>query len=63
VENPDGLAQGVRKVELDGRELAELAIPLELELVKHRVRVLMGLRDKTENGDSPGPADGPPPEG
>jgi cyclic beta-1,2-glucan synthetase len=48
VENPDGLAQGVRKVELDGRELAERAVPLESDLVKHRVRVLMGSGDPTE---------------
>jgi len=63
VENPDGLAQGVRKVELDGRELAERAVPLESELVKHRVRVLMGSGDPTEKGDPPEPAEGPPLEG
>ena len=63
VENPEGLAQGVRKVELDGRELAEPVVPLESELVKHRVRVLMGSGDPIEIGDQPGPAEGPTPEG
>jgi cyclic beta-1,2-glucan synthetase len=63
VENPDGLAQGVRMVELDGRELAERAVPLESELVKHRVRVLMGSVDRTEKGDPAGPAESPPLEG
>jgi hypothetical protein len=53
----------VRKVELDGRELAERAVPLESELVKHRVRVLMGSEDRTEKGDPAGPDESPPLEG
>jgi cyclic beta-1,2-glucan synthetase len=56
VENPESLARGVIRVELDGRQLAERVIPLESELVKHRVRVLMGSGDKTADGGPPGPA-------
>jgi cyclic beta-1,2-glucan synthetase len=48
VENPEGLARGVIRVELDGRQLPERVIPLESELVKHRVRVLMGSGDQTK---------------
>jgi cyclic beta-1,2-glucan synthetase len=53
VENPEGLARGVIRVELDGRHLAERAIPLESELLKHRVRVLMGSEGKPANASPP----------
>jgi cyclic beta-1,2-glucan synthetase len=46
VENPDSCQRGVAWVELDGRRMPEGVIPLERELVKHRVVVRMGLRQE-----------------
>jgi cyclic beta-1,2-glucan synthetase len=43
VENPDGCQQGVAWVEMDGRRVAGGAIPLERDLVQHKVVVRMGL--------------------
>jgi cyclic beta-1,2-glucan synthetase len=42
VDNPDGVSTGVAWIELDGRRLESPAIPLQDELVKHRVVVRMG---------------------
>jgi cyclic beta-1,2-glucan synthetase len=42
VENPAGCQRGVLWVEMDGKRLAGKVIPLERELVKHRVVVMMG---------------------
>jgi cyclic beta-1,2-glucan synthetase len=42
VENPEGWERGVAWIELDGRRMDEAVIPLERELVKHRVRVRLG---------------------
>jgi cyclic beta-1,2-glucan synthetase len=42
VDNPEGLGQGVARVELDGQALKEGWIPLERILVKHRVVVTLG---------------------
>jgi cyclic beta-1,2-glucan synthetase len=42
VDNPEGLGQGVARVELDGQPLKESWIPLERILVKHRVVVTLG---------------------
>jgi cyclic beta-1,2-glucan synthetase len=42
VENPDGREHGVAWVEVDGRRLEDLCIPLERALVKHRILVRMG---------------------
>lgn len=42
VENPEGWERGVAWIELDGRRLDRAEIPLERELVKHRVRVRLG---------------------
>jgi len=42
VENPQGRAQGVSCVEMDGRRLPDMVIPLERALVKHRILVHMG---------------------
>jgi cyclic beta-1,2-glucan synthetase len=42
IENPDGCEHGIAWVEMDGRRLVDGAIPLERELVKHRLVVRMG---------------------
>jgi cyclic beta-1,2-glucan synthetase len=42
IENPDGLNRGVAWVEMDGRRMEDASIPLEKNLIKHRVRVRMG---------------------
>jgi cyclic beta-1,2-glucan synthetase len=42
VNNPDGVGQGVAWVELDGRRLEDLVIPLESAAIKHKVLVRMG---------------------
>jgi cyclic beta-1,2-glucan synthetase len=42
VENPEGVAGGVLRVELDGRLLAGNTVPLERSFIKHRVRVVLG---------------------
>lgn len=42
IENPEGLNRGVAQVEMDGRLLEDMKIPLEEELIKHRIRVLLG---------------------
>jgi cyclic beta-1,2-glucan synthetase len=42
VENPDHVSRGVASVLVDGHPSADQAIPLERELVKHRVVVRMG---------------------
>ncbi len=44
VVNPDGVESGVAWIELDGRRLPALAIPLERNAVTHRVLVQMGER-------------------
>jgi cyclic beta-1,2-glucan synthetase len=43
VENPDSRERGVAWVELDGRRLLDGIVPLERDLVKHKVRVRMGV--------------------
>jgi cyclic beta-1,2-glucan synthetase len=43
VENPDRVGRGVAWVEMDGRRLDGLDIPLENSPIKHKVRVRMGL--------------------
>jgi cyclic beta-1,2-glucan synthetase len=42
IENPEGVNRGVVWVEMDGQRLEDTAIPLEEELIKHRVRVRLG---------------------
>jgi cyclic beta-1,2-glucan synthetase len=42
VQNPSGCQRGILWVEIDGKRLADEVIPLERELVKHRVVVMMG---------------------
>jgi cyclic beta-1,2-glucan synthetase len=42
VDNAAGVERGVVAVEMDGRPLPDGVIPLERELVKHRVTVRMG---------------------
>ncbi len=42
VENPDGVEHGVRRIEIDGRELPGLAVPLSGARGRREVRVLMG---------------------
>lgn len=44
VENPEHLAQGVVWVEIDGKRTTQLVIPLERELIKHRILVRMGAK-------------------
>jgi cyclic beta-1,2-glucan synthetase len=43
VENPESRERGVAWVELDGRRLPDGTVPLERDLVKHKVRVRMGI--------------------
>ena len=45
VENPDGVEHGVLSLTLDGRPVPDEGIPLERDLVKHRVLARMGRRD------------------
>jgi cyclic beta-1,2-glucan synthetase len=42
VENPESREHGVSWVEMDGRRVSDLVIPLERGLVKHRILVRMG---------------------
>jgi cyclic beta-1,2-glucan synthetase len=42
VENPDVVGKGVAWVELDGRRLEVLSIPLDSNAIKHKVKVRMG---------------------
>lgn len=42
VENPDGVAHGVREVTLDGEKLDEKRFPLVDDGNHHQVRVVMG---------------------
>jgi cyclic beta-1,2-glucan synthetase len=42
VENPDGVSQGVRSSELDGRPLAGNTVPLVDDGQEHRLRVVLG---------------------
>jgi cellobiose phosphorylase len=42
VENPDGVEHGVRRVEIDGRELPDFAVPLTGATGRREVRVVMG---------------------
>jgi len=42
VENPDHVSRGVVSLQLDGRLIEDGLIPLEHDLVKHRVVVQMG---------------------
>ncbi len=44
-QNQSGVATGVRRIELDGRELAELTLPLEDDGQRHRALVVMGEAD------------------
>ena len=46
VENPEHCEQGVSWVEVDGRRLQEGVIPLGRDLVKHRIVVRMGDRNR-----------------
>jgi cyclic beta-1,2-glucan synthetase len=41
-ENPNGVPTGVRRIELDGRELTGNGVPLVDDGKRHRVRVVMG---------------------
>lgn len=49
--NPDGMTQGVASVEMDGQTLPDEVIPLtpdkpgEESKIKHKVRVVMGVKD------------------
>ncbi len=43
VENPDGFEHGVAWVEMDGRIMVDNIIPLQQELVRHRLVVRMGI--------------------
>ncbi len=49
VENPDGCQRGVSLVAMDGRRLEDGVIPLERNLIKHRVLVRLG--PATEAGE------------
>ncbi|MDQ3200450.1 MAG: protein ndvB, partial [Verrucomicrobiota bacterium] len=42
VENPDGVSQGIARVELDGTALADKVIPLSDDGTSHEVRVVLG---------------------
>jgi cyclic beta-1,2-glucan synthetase len=42
VENPDGCERGVAWAEIDGKRVPDGTIPLERDLIKHRVLVHMG---------------------
>ena len=46
VDNPDGCEHGVAWVEIDGLRLAGDLVPLERHLIKHQVRVRMGLAEE-----------------
>jgi cyclic beta-1,2-glucan synthetase len=46
VENPEGCERGVSWVEMDGQRLRDGVIPLERNLVKHRILVRMGKSDQ-----------------
>ena len=48
VENPENCQRGVSFVELDGRRIEDCMIPLDRELVKHRVLVRMGKPLRTD---------------
>lgn len=43
VENPDGCESGVARVEMDGQLVPDGVIMLERSLMKHQVRVRMGI--------------------
>jgi cellobiose phosphorylase len=45
IENPDHVSRGVAWIEMDGRRLDQLVIPLDGSSVKHKVVVRMGKRD------------------
>ena len=45
VENPNHHARGVSWVEVDGKRMADAAIPLERGLIKHRILVRMGEKE------------------
>jgi cyclic beta-1,2-glucan synthetase len=44
VENPEGVSRGVRRVEVEGVEQADLLIPLKGVSGVHSVRVILGPR-------------------
>ncbi len=50
VENPDGCERGVLSVEMDGQRLEDGVIPLERDLIKHRVLVRLGPPTKAGPG-------------
>jgi len=56
VENPHGCERGVAWVEMDGQRVRDGVIPLERDLVKHRVVVRMGTPDESKQAVKPPPA-------
>jgi len=52
VENPEKCQRGVSWVELDGQRLPDGLIPLEREMVKHRILVRIGIPDGTTQDNS-----------
>ncbi len=53
VENPEGVATGVRRVEIDGTIAEDGRIPLGPEGGHRNVRVLMGRHQRAPRGPSP----------
>ncbi|MEJ2606993.1 MAG: hypothetical protein P8Z41_09995 [Anaerolineales bacterium] len=49
VENPDHVGRGVAWIEMDGRRLDKLELPLDGNAVKHKVVVRMGVREDTKS--------------
>ena len=47
VENPHGFERGVAWVEMDGQRVVGGVIPLERDLVKHRIVVRMGTLEES----------------
>lgn len=45
VENPESVARGVRSIELDGRRLDTLQVPMQDDGQVHKVRVTLGLME------------------
>ena len=57
VENPHGYKRGVAWVEMDGKRVIGGVIPLERELIKHRVVVRMGDKKKPSEDAKPHPGE------
>ncbi len=49
VENPDHVSRGVAWIEMDGRRLERLVLPLDGNAVKHKVVVRMGRQEATDS--------------